>query len=133
MNTLNLKEAASYLHMHPVTLLQKANAGIVPAAKPAKRWVFIQSDLDNYIRGLYKSHSQFNESPTSIDLNITTQSHSKLNYYKSLGLSDCPQIHSPKLDSRSGVSHAQVANQVAKGKAVGLVVNSVNMSKLNCG
>ncbi|MDO9393472.1 MAG: helix-turn-helix domain-containing protein [Methylotenera sp.] len=137
MNTLNLKQAAAFLKMHPVTLLQKANAGIVPAAKPAKCWVFIQQDLLDYLRGLYliKNHNHVavtkNNQP-NISNNVTVTNNGlgvEKAYFQLLKITDCPQIHSPKPDSRSGARHADEVNQVAKGEAVGLVVNSVNMTQ----
>ena len=54
MRTLELKEAAAFLHIHPVTLLRKAQAGEVPAAKPGKRWVFLDVDLTAYLRANYR-------------------------------------------------------------------------------
>jgi hypothetical protein len=53
MNTLDLKQAAVLLKMHPVTLQSKAKAGKIPGAKPGKSWVFIDEDLANYIRSQY--------------------------------------------------------------------------------
>ena len=53
MNTLNLKAAAAFLHIHPVTLLEKANAGEIPGAKIGKCWVFVDVDLLEYIRSKY--------------------------------------------------------------------------------
>ena len=54
MKTLNLEQAAAFLHMHPYTLMQKVNAREIPAAKPGKRWVFIEDDLADYLRGQYR-------------------------------------------------------------------------------
>ena len=53
MKVLNLEEAAELLHIHPVTLLRKAQSGEVPAAKPGKRWIFLQIDLVEYLRAQY--------------------------------------------------------------------------------
>lgn len=53
MNTLNLEQAAAFLHLHPMTLLRKAQSGEVPAAKPGKRWVFLDVDLTDYLRSQY--------------------------------------------------------------------------------
>jgi hypothetical protein len=53
MKTLNLQQAAELLHVHPVTLQEKANLGEVPAAKIGRRWVFIDIDLFEYIRAKY--------------------------------------------------------------------------------
>jgi excisionase family DNA binding protein len=55
MRTLNLKQAAAFLHMHPNTVQERAKAGTIPAAKPGKLWVFIEDDLVSYLRGLYDS------------------------------------------------------------------------------
>ena len=50
---LTLYEAADYLKMHWQTLREKAVRGEIPAAKPAKQWVFIKSDLVSYLRSFY--------------------------------------------------------------------------------
>ncbi|MEE9411654.1 MAG: helix-turn-helix domain-containing protein [Methylococcales bacterium] len=56
--TLNLIEAAMFLHMSPAVLRQKARAGIIHGAKPGKCWVFLESDLADYLRSLYPDHGQ---------------------------------------------------------------------------
>ncbi|MCH9697761.1 MAG: helix-turn-helix domain-containing protein [Gammaproteobacteria bacterium] len=56
--TLDLIEAATFLHMSPAVLRQKACAGIIRGAKPGKRWVFLESDLADYLRSLYSDHGQ---------------------------------------------------------------------------
>ncbi|WP_426994491.1 helix-turn-helix domain-containing protein [Methylomonas sp. CM2] len=58
MKTLDLHTAADLLHMHPSTVLAKARAGDIPAAKPGKAWVFIDDDLIAYLRGLYTAPRQ---------------------------------------------------------------------------
>lgn len=50
METCNLEEAAAFLHMSVSSLRQKAKAGLIPASKPGKRWVFIRADLIRYLR-----------------------------------------------------------------------------------
>lgn len=128
MTTMNLKQAAAYLHMHRVTLLLKAQSGKIPAAKPAKCWVFIEQDLLDYLRGLYRTHKP-NDNEHQSNTVISKGWGSKSSYYQLLGIADCPQIHSPQPDPRSGARHADGANQVAKGEAVGLVVKSVSMTQ----
>jgi excisionase family DNA binding protein len=58
MITLNLQQAAKFLNMHPVTVQEKARAGIIPGAKPGKFWTFIEDDLAAYLRSLYPSNRQ---------------------------------------------------------------------------
>ena len=58
MHTLDLKQAAEFLKIHPVTLQCKAKAGEIPGAKPGKSWVFIDEDLANYIRSQYTKHGK---------------------------------------------------------------------------
>jgi excisionase family DNA binding protein len=58
IKTLTLQEAAELLKMHPEELRRRARAGKVPAAKPGKQWVFIEEDLQNYLRSLYASQRQ---------------------------------------------------------------------------
>lgn len=40
--TLDLIEAAQFLHVHPKTLQKWARAGVVPACKLGKAWVFLE-------------------------------------------------------------------------------------------
>src|SRR5437868_567653 len=58
MNTLGLHEAAAFLRLHPEELRRRARLGIVPGAKPGKRWVFLEADLAEYLRALYSAHRQ---------------------------------------------------------------------------
>ena len=58
MKTLNLTEAADFLRLHPKTLQSKAKAGEIPAAKPGKCWVFIDSDLVDWLRLQYTANRQ---------------------------------------------------------------------------
>jgi hypothetical protein len=51
--TLDLQQAAAFLHMSPAVLRQKACRGIVKGAKPGKCWVFLKSDLVLYLHSLY--------------------------------------------------------------------------------
>jgi excisionase family DNA binding protein len=58
MRTLTLEQAAAFLNLHRVTVIQKVRAGIIPGAKPGKCWTFIEEDLTAYLRSLYPSHRQ---------------------------------------------------------------------------
>jgi hypothetical protein len=58
METLDLEQAASFLKLHPEELRRRAKAGTVPAAKVGKRWVFVQSDLADYLRTFYADYWQ---------------------------------------------------------------------------
>ena len=53
MNTLDLQAAAAFLHIHPVTLKDKARSGEIPGAKIGKCWVFVDIDLIEYVRSKY--------------------------------------------------------------------------------
>jgi hypothetical protein len=53
METLDLEQAAHFLKLHPEELRRRAKAGVVPAAKVGKRWVFLEPDLAGYLRSLY--------------------------------------------------------------------------------
>ena len=54
IKTLNIKEAAAFLKIHPVTLSVKAASGEIQGAKIGKRWVFLEVDLIEHIRSQYK-------------------------------------------------------------------------------
>ena len=56
--TLDLQDAAEFLKMSPSALRYKAKQGIINGAKPAKRWVFLKSDLVSYLKSLYPSFGQ---------------------------------------------------------------------------
>ena len=58
MRTLDLQEAAAFLRMSPAVLRQKARRGLVKAAKPGKRWVFLEDDLAVYLGQLYAGRRQ---------------------------------------------------------------------------
>jgi hypothetical protein len=58
MKTLNLKEAAELLHIHPITLQKRAAAGEIPGSKIGRAWVFVDVDLIDYIRSQYTSTRQ---------------------------------------------------------------------------
>ena len=55
MSTLDLHAAAKLLHIHPVTLRDKARAGLIPGAKIGKSWVFVEVDLIEFIRSQYEA------------------------------------------------------------------------------
>jgi len=58
MRTLDLREAAQFLHISPAVLRQKARHGLVKAAKPGKCWVFLEDDLAVYLGALYAGRRQ---------------------------------------------------------------------------
>jgi hypothetical protein len=58
MNTLNLREAAAFLHMHPEEVRTRAKLGLIPGAKIGRRWVFIDMDLAEFIRSQYPPRRQ---------------------------------------------------------------------------
>ncbi|PHQ57939.1 MAG: multidrug DMT transporter permease [Porticoccus sp.] len=58
MLTFTLEEAAALLHMSPAVLCRKAREGSIRAAKPGKRWVFLEEDLVSYLHSLYSGPGQ---------------------------------------------------------------------------
>jgi excisionase family DNA binding protein len=54
LDTLELDQAGALLKVSRSTLLRMARAGTVPAAKPARKWVFVRSDLMEFLRANYK-------------------------------------------------------------------------------
>lgn len=51
--SMNIEEAAAFLGLHPLTLGERARAGIIPGAKIGKEWRFFDVDLLEYARGRY--------------------------------------------------------------------------------
>lgn len=58
MRTLDLHEAAGFLRMSPAVLRRHAREGRLKAAKPGKRWVFLEDDLAAYLGQLYAGRRQ---------------------------------------------------------------------------
>ena len=58
MRTLDLKQAAELVKLHPVTLQARAKSGEIPVAKPGKCWVFIEADLLDWLRSHYNQPRQ---------------------------------------------------------------------------
>jgi hypothetical protein len=58
METFDLEQAAQFLNLHPEELRRRAKAGLVPAAKVGKRWLFLLDDLVVYVRSFYADRRQ---------------------------------------------------------------------------
>jgi uncharacterized protein len=50
-NIMTLEQTAEYLHLHPVTLRNKARRGELPAIKLGRQWRFVKAQLDEWLRG----------------------------------------------------------------------------------
>lgn len=69
MKTLDLLEAAEFLKMHPQTLRRRAAAREIPSAKPGKHWVFIDSDLAEWLRSQYNTErKQVKQCSTNVQI-----------------------------------------------------------------
>ncbi|WP_339879051.1 helix-turn-helix domain-containing protein [Pseudidiomarina gelatinasegens] len=55
MKTYDIHQAAKYLCMSASHLGQLARCKRIKAAKPGKRWVFLEKDLVEYLDALYSS------------------------------------------------------------------------------
>ncbi|MEH6625425.1 MAG: helix-turn-helix domain-containing protein [Motiliproteus sp.] len=58
MITYGLEDAAQFLHMSTAALGSLARSAKIKAAKPGKRWVFLEEDLVAYLNALYAVHGQ---------------------------------------------------------------------------
>lgn len=58
MHTYGIEEAALFLHMSPAALGILARLGRIKAAKPGKRWVFLEVDLVAHLDALYAVRGQ---------------------------------------------------------------------------
>jgi len=47
---IDAREAAEFLHIHPDTLKERARAGLIKAYRPGRKWVFLKSDLLEYLK-----------------------------------------------------------------------------------
>ena len=64
--SFSLEQAAAFLQMSTSALRQKVKEGKIKAGKPAKRWVFLESELVAYLESLYPV--QLEASLSSCDL-----------------------------------------------------------------
>jgi excisionase family DNA binding protein len=62
MQTFDIQEAAAFLKIHPVTLYRMAARGEIPAARPGKKWVFLDVDLADWLRAKYRSQASSSDS-----------------------------------------------------------------------
>ncbi|WP_426178091.1 helix-turn-helix domain-containing protein [Massilia sp. TWR1-2-2] len=58
MDTLNLAQASTFLHMHREEVRKRAKQGRLPAAKIGRAWVFLEDDLVDFIRANYSESRQ---------------------------------------------------------------------------
>ncbi|WP_369680943.1 helix-turn-helix domain-containing protein [Acidithiobacillus thiooxidans] len=70
MKTLDLEAAAQFLHLSKEELRRRAKAGQVPAAKPGKRWVFLEDALADYLRKHYPESWQVAPSLSSLNVEV---------------------------------------------------------------
>lgn len=68
--TLSLEQAAAFLQMSTSALREKVKSGQILAAKPAKRWVFLESDLVAYLRSLYPLPRKASSSSCAQEINL---------------------------------------------------------------
>ena len=68
MRTLDLAEAAAFLHVHKEELRVRAKRGVVPGARVGRRWVFLEQDLVDYLRSLYTVRRQALKVPSGIEV-----------------------------------------------------------------
>lgn len=67
--TLDLKQAAEFLHLHPNTVQERAKRGMIPgAAKPGKCWVFLEDGLRHYLLSLSPCSTGLEKRGTSISV-----------------------------------------------------------------
>jgi excisionase family DNA binding protein len=57
-DTLNAAEAAAVLHADPETVLMLARKGELPGAKIGKSWVFLRSDVLEYLSNRVKQETE---------------------------------------------------------------------------
>jgi len=58
LETISLEVAARSLCLAPSTLRRRAAAGIVPAYKPGRRWVFKASEINAYLESKRRPQSR---------------------------------------------------------------------------
>jgi excisionase family DNA binding protein len=63
VKTINTEEAAKILGIKERCVRIKASIGEIPAAKIGRKWLFIEEDLQNYIRSLYANQASAKQVP----------------------------------------------------------------------
>jgi excisionase family DNA binding protein len=61
MKTLDLNEAATLLKVNPESLRRIAKRGDIPAKKVGKKWIFIESALEDWINESYTNSRQLSQ------------------------------------------------------------------------
>jgi hypothetical protein len=77
MMTLNLDEAASFLRLPVNEILTRISTGHLPAAKINDEFLFIDTDLADYLRGHYQLANKYEPPSLESDLQITQVNQSK--------------------------------------------------------
>ena len=78
MKTYDINEAADFLKVDRTTALERPASGEVPGAKIGRAWVFLESDLVEYLRDKVRRQSTATivtkQSPSLVRLTITGES-----------------------------------------------------------
>ena len=77
MKTLNLQEAAAFLHMHPEEVRTRTKRGLIPGGKTGRRYVFLDEDLAEFVRSRYSRPRQA--------LQVTTDKETVCHYANAAG------------------------------------------------
>ncbi|WP_431307163.1 helix-turn-helix domain-containing protein [Acidithiobacillus acidisediminis] len=72
VRTLDIHEAAAFLHMHKDTVQRRAKAGEIPGTKPGRSWVFLEEDLVAYLKRLQTQPRQTGKGETLCSTNVVT-------------------------------------------------------------
>ena len=67
MKRLNLMEAAAFIGVKRVKMLQLANSGAVSGAKISKAWMFTEEHLESYMRREIERQTQARRKPPGPD------------------------------------------------------------------
>lgn len=77
MRTLTLDEASIFLHLSPHDILSRVETGHLPGAKLNDEFLFIDTDLADYLRGHYQP--TVSKTGTSLNTNISSVTVTKAN------------------------------------------------------
>ena len=66
MKLYDLQEAANFLKLNPEVVRKRAFKGDIPASKKTGRWLFVESDLIEWLRSGYGENKCFTEEKTKI-------------------------------------------------------------------
>jgi len=108
MNTYDIAEAADFLKVDRTTVLELAGLGELPGAKVGRAWVFMESDLVEYLRDRVRRQTNERREATALRANAcATTGRSSINGRRVRSRRQMPQL--PEVDGELAATEVRVS------------------------